>query len=112
MQERKQVMFTPTGLNFGAFNVRRVVQDWQKENLEEDDKGSLIIAAITEIRTGRKNNRIVQGEYIIYTVHVIFYKHRLFEKRLGNILIFKFQSQLSAIFPSPSPLNVCLKCFS
>ena len=60
----------PTGLNFGAFNVRGVYQDWEKKDLVEDAKRyDLDISAITETHIGGESNTFEQGQYVLYTVN-------------------------------------------
>ena len=60
----------PTSLNFGAFNVRGINQNWEKKNLEEDAiRYGLDIVAVTETHIGGESNTFEQGQYVLYTVN-------------------------------------------
>ena len=56
---------TSTSFNFGAFNVRGIRNEWEKECLKRDaDRYKIDIAAITETHIKGESNIISLGEYI------------------------------------------------
>ena len=58
--------------NFGAFNVRGIRNEWEKECLKRDaDKYKIDIAAITETHIKAESNIISLGKHILYTVNEV-----------------------------------------
>ena len=75
--------------NFGAFNIRGIRNEWEKECLKRDaDKYKIDIATTTETHIKGESNIISLGEHILYTVNEVDSTNRhgtgiLFKKSLN-----------------------------
>ena len=72
LRKERNNIYNNTSFNFGAFNVRGMRNEWEKECLKRDaDKYKIDIAAITETHIKGESNIISLGEHILYTVNEI-----------------------------------------